>query len=153
MPRPKKTPAQLDAEIAIALAKASRPMNGKDADFFTRSSGDNAARQKAMHQALLTWPAFIVTDTSGRRTLLIHSGEMSNPEEGSHRVTKFGPDGPEGHIVRRSVLRLAQDLARDIYPAKLKEATEAQVIAWMSSPEYIEGAERVLEAQRWNERR
>ena len=149
--RPKKTPAQLDADIATALAKTRRPI--AKADFFTRPSQDAARRQKAVHQALLTWPALIVTNSRGKRTLLIHTGEMSNPEEGSHRVTLFGTDGPEGHIVRRSVTRLAQDLARDLFPAQIKPANEDQVMEWMSTPEYVEGAERVLEMQRRNERR
>ncbi len=150
-PRLKKTPAQLDADIAIALARAAQPI--PKADFFTRPSIDAAARQKAMHQALLTWPAIIATNSRGKRTLLIHSGEMSNPEEGAHRVTMFGTDGPHGHLVRKSVHRLAQDLSRDLFPVSLKPASEDQVMAWMSTAEYIEGAERVLEAQRWNERR
>ena len=149
-PRPKKTPAQLDAEIATALALTERPI--AKAEFFTRPSQDAARRQKAVHQALLTWPAFVVTDRRGKRTLLIHSGEMSNPEEGAHRVTMFGADGPVGHIARRSLTRLAQDLSRDLWPARITPADDLQVMEWMSTPEYAEGAERALEMQRRNAR-
>jgi hypothetical protein len=146
----RKTPAQLDREIAESLAKTTAPIANED--LFTRSTIDSNRRQKAMHQALLTWNAFIVTGPRGRRTLLIQSGEMSNPEEGPHRVTMFLADGPEGHISRKSLTRLAQDLSRDLFPSKIEAATEDQVMRWMSTPEYIEGSERVLEMQRRNRR-
>ena len=146
----RKTPAQLDREIAESLAKTSVPVAKED--LFTRSTIDSNRRQKAMHQALLTWPALIVTGPRGRRTLLIQLGEMSNPEEGSHRVTMFLPDGPEGHIARKSITRLAQDLSRDLFPSKIEPASEDQVMRWMSTPAYIEGAEHVLEMQRRNRR-
>ena len=149
-PKRKKTPAQLDREIAQALAKTTEPIAKED--LFTRSTIDSNRRQKAMHQALLTWPALIVTGPRGRKTLLIQSGEMSNPEEGPHRVTLFLADGPEGHIARKSITRLAQDLSRDLFPTKIEPASEDHVMRWMSTPEYIEGAERVLEMQRRNRR-
>jgi hypothetical protein len=151
MPRSKKTPAQLDREIEESLAKTRVPIAKED--LFARAPRDSLRRQKAMHQALLTWPALIVTGPRGRKTLLIQSGEMSNPEEGPHRVTMFLADGPEGHIVRKSITRLAQDLSRDLFPSKIEPATEDQVMRWMSTPEYIEGSARVLEMQRRNERR
>jgi hypothetical protein len=77
---------------------------------------------------------------------------MSNPAEGSHRVTKLLPDGPEGHITRRSITRLAQDLARDLAPERIEPASEERVAAWVSTPEYAEGAERVFEMQQRNRR-
>jgi hypothetical protein len=150
----KKTRAQLDAEIDEVLrrpisreAKTSpEPLR----EFAERVSTNSKLRQKRLHQALFRYPALIVTDRRGRQTLLIHSGEMSNPEEGEHRVTKFLADGPEGHVTRRSIARLAQDLSRDLSPDRIEPADDDRVMAWMSTPEYAEGSERVLEMQRRN---
>ena len=147
----KKTAAQLDAEIAEVLAT---PQLGKGSlSAFVESVGRVAARrQKRLHQALLAHQALIVTDSGGRRTLLIQSGEMSNPEEGKHRVTKYLEDGPEGHVTRTSITRLAQDLSRDLGPVKIEPASEARVMAWMGTKEFEEGSARVFEMQRRNRR-
>lgn len=151
-----KSRAQLDAEIAEALrrplSRGPRPPSESLTEFSERVSKESAHRQKRLHQALLRHPAVIVTDRRGRQTLLITSGEMSNPAEGSHRVTKLLPDGPEGHITRRSITRLAQDLARDLAPERIEPASEERVAAWVSTPEYAEGAERVFEMQQRNRR-
>ena len=152
-----KSRAQLDAEIREALR---RPLTSRDPkvpkeslrELSERVSRESKLRQKRLHQALLRHPALIVTDSHGRRTLLISSGEMSNPEEGSHRVTMLLPDGPQGHITRTSITRLAQDLSRDLWPHRIEPADDAQVMAWVSTPEYVEGSERVLEMQRRNRR-
>lgn len=77
---------------------------------------------------------------------------MSNPSEGAHRVTMLLPDGPQGHITRKSITRLAQDLSRDLMPDRITPVDEDQVMAWVSTPEYSEGSERVLEMQRRNRR-
>lgn len=151
-----KSRAQLDAEIREALLRpiSRGPVSTPETlrDFSERVARESKSRQKRMHQALLRHPALIVTDRRGRRTLLISSGEMSNPAEGAHRVTKLLPDGPEGHITRKSVTRLAQDLSRDLMPERIEPASEEQVMAWVSTPEYEEGSEHVLEMQRRNRR-
>lgn len=152
----KKSPARLDAEIEAALrAPLSRgPIASSESllDFSERVSRERKKRQKRLHQALLRHPALIVTDRRGRRTLLILSGEMSNPEEGAHRVTKLLEDGPEGHITRRTIAHLARDLAGDLTPDRIEPADDDRVTAWVSTPQYIEGSERVLEMQRRNRR-
>jgi hypothetical protein len=145
-----KTNAQLAAEIEAALAT---PRLGKDLRAFSESvKRVGSARQKRLHQALLKHPAIVVTDSTGRKTLLLQSGEMSNPSEGAHRVTMFWTDGPSGHITRKSIMRLAQDLSRDLSPVKIEPATDAEVMAWMDTAEYHEGSKRVLEMQRRNQR-
>ena len=93
-----------------------------------------------------------MTDRRGGQTLLISSGEMSNPEDGAHRVTKLLRDGPWGHVTRRSVAQLAQELAQDLAPDRIEPASEERVMAWVSTPEYVEGSERVMEMQRRNRR-
>ena len=151
-----KSRAQLDAEIREALRRplSRGPASSKESlrDFAERVARESKARQKRMHQALLRYPALIVTDSRGRQTLLIISSEMSNPEEGPHRVTMFLPDGPQGHITRKSILRLAEDLSRDLAPNHIEPADDEQVNAWVSTPEYVEGSERVFEMQRRNQR-
>jgi hypothetical protein len=47
---------------------------------------------------------------------------------------------------------LAQDLSRDLMPNRIEPVDENQVMAWVSTPEYIEGSARVLEMQRRNRR-
>ncbi len=151
-----KSKKQLDDEIAAALRRplSRGPISSSESlrQFAERVSSESKLRQKRLHQALLRHPALIVTDRRGRQTLLISSGEMSNPEEGTHRVTKLLRDGPEGHITRKSVTRLAQDLSRDLSPHQIEPADDDQVNAWVSTPEYIEGSERVLEMQQRNRR-
>jgi hypothetical protein len=152
-----KSRAQLDAEIRESLSSpisTQGPGAPKESlhELVDRVSRESKSRQKRLHQALLRHPALIVTDHRGRRTLLISSGEMSNPEEGAHRVTLLLPDGPQGHITRKSIMRLAQDLSRDLMPNRIEPVDEDQVTAWVSTPEYSEGSERVLEMQRRNRR-
>jgi hypothetical protein len=152
-----KSRVQLDAEIRAALL---RPISSRGTkapkeplrEMVERVSRESKSRQKRLHQALLRYPAIVVTDHHGRRTLLISSGEMSNPEEGAHRVTMLLPDGPQGHITRKSITRLAQELSRDLMPNRIEPVDEDQVMAWVSTPEYVEGSERVLEMQRRNRR-
>lgn len=140
--------------MALLQPLSQGPVGPKESlhDFSERVSREAKSRQKRLHQALLRYPALIVTDRRGRRTLLISSGEMSNPSEGAHRVTMLLPDGPQGHITRKSILRLAQDLSRDLFPDRIEPADEDTVMAWISTPEYLEGSERVLEMQRRNQR-
>ena len=153
MAQPRK---QLEAEIAAALRRPiiRGPIGPSESltAFSERVSQVNKLRQKRLHQALLRYPALIVTDRRGRQTLLISSGEMSSPEEGAHRVTKLLRDGPEGHVTRKSIARLAQDLSRDLAPERIEPASEDQVMAWVSTPEYVEGSERIMEMQRRNRR-
>jgi hypothetical protein len=152
-----KSRAQLDAEIEEVLRRPisrGQPAGGPESliDLSERVSRERKTRQKRLHQALLRYPALVVTDRRGRQTLLISSGEMSNPQEGAHRVTKLLRDGPEGHVTRRSITRLAQDLARDLTPDRIEPASDSEVSAWVSTPEYVEGSERVFEMQRRNQR-
>lgn len=151
-----KSRAQLDAEIREALRRplSHSSVTPKESllNFAKLVALKSKARQKQMCQALLRYPAIIVTDSRGRQTLLIASGEMSNPKEGAHRVTMFLPDGPQGHITRKSILRLAEDPSRDLTPDRIEPASAEQVNTWMSTPEYVEGSEHVFEMQRRNRR-
>jgi hypothetical protein len=153
MPKSRK---QLDAEVTAALQRPIPRVQIKPSeslsDFSDRVSQVSKLRQKRLHQALLRLPALILTDHRGRQTLLISSGEMSNPKEGAHRVTKLLRDGPEGHVTRKSITSLAKELSRDLAPERIDPASEEQVMEWVSTPEYVEGSERVLEMQQRNRR-
>lgn len=152
----KKPRAQIEAEIREALGRpVSRGPIGKGESlgaFAERVGRESKARQKRLHQALLRHPALFVTDRRGRKTLLVLSGEMSNPQEGAYRVTSLLRDGPSGHVTRASIARLAQDLSRDLSPDRIEPASEDDVTAWVTTPEYLEGSERVFEMQRRNRR-
>lgn len=147
---------RLDAEVAAYLDQpiSAGPLGRSESlsDYAERASREAGRRQKRLHQALLRHAALVVTDSRGRRTLLILSGEMSNPSEGRHRVTMLLPDGPLGHLTRPSVADLARDLARDLMPDRIRPVDDAEVTAWVSTREYAEGAERVMEVQRRNQR-
>ena len=150
----KKSRAELDAEIDRALAAGIMPPKGRPLrDFAHDVEVQSKRRQKRLHQMLLAHHGLVVTDGGGKQTLLIRSGEMSNPEEGAHRVTEYLKDGPRGHMTRKTITRLAQDLSRDLAPVKIEAADDDRVMAWMTTPEYEAGVAHVLEMQRRNERR
>jgi hypothetical protein len=154
-----KSRTQLEADIAAALRRpiTHDPIKPSESlrsfsERFSQVSKLRKLRQKRLHQALLRHPALVVTDRRGRQTLLISSGEMSNPEEGAHRVTKLLKDGPEGHVTRNTITSLARELSRDLAPERIEPASEERVMEWVTTPEYVEGSERVLEMQRRNRR-
>jgi hypothetical protein len=104
---------KLDREIAAALSVPN--IKAVPLREFVEANAARAKRnEKRMHQALLKYQAMIVTGPGGKRTLLIQSGEMSNPSEGAIRVTEYEEDGPRGHVTRKTIHRLAQDLASDL---------------------------------------
>ena len=148
-----KTKAQLDREIeeALELASPISPTIKESLRGYAEGVGKRTKlRQKLLHKAMLEHQALFVTRSDGKRVLVIQSGEMSNPEEGAFRATEYWSDGPRGHTTRKSVMRLAQDLSYDLDPRKIEPASEAEVMAWMSTPEYEEGTKHVLEMQRRN---
>lgn len=95
-------------------------------------------------------PALIGTDGRGNVEMMIVSGEMQTPEEGAFRVTYFLPDGPRGHDVRDSIADIADLIASNRY-VSVEPATEDEVEAWTSTPEFAEGSKRVAFIQAINE--
>lgn len=150
-----KTKAQLEREIkeALELASPISPSIKESLRGYSEGVGKRAKlRQKLLHKAMLEHQALIVTRSDGKRVLVIQSGEMSNPSEGTFRATEYWSDGPRGHTTRKSLTRLAQDLASDLSPKKIEPASEEDVMRWMGTREFDEGTKRVLEMQRFNER-
>lgn len=81
--------------------------------------------------------------------LALVTGELSDPAAGAHRVTYFGTDGPYGHATRPSMRRIAEEIEDTLQPP-YESLTEDEVIAWTSTPEFIDGAKRVAYVQAEN---
>jgi len=108
------------------------------------------ARIRQIADAFASSPAIITTDTASRRELVLMTDDPL--ERGSRRVTYLAKDGPRGHFTSASHRALIEHVA-DGYPVHARPATDADVIVWTSTPEYADGARRVLEVQRANEAR
>jgi hypothetical protein len=93
-------------------------------------------------------PAILLTYRGSRSDLAIYSGDPSEP--GRVRVTLLAPDGPRGHVTRDDLAALVEAVI-DYGPETARPATDAEVIAWTSTEEYVAGAERVEMIRRWNE--
>ncbi len=72
--------------------------------------------------------------------MAILSGELSDTREGKYRVTFFAPDGPVGHSTRPTELECFKEVADTMHDGPIAPMTEAEVIAWTSSPEFERGA-------------
>ena len=107
-----------------------------------------AARTEAVYRALKTSPAIIVSH-QGRDGLYILTREMSRPDEGAWRLTNFAKDGPWGHDTRHTIHELAELVARS-HPTSVRAASDEDVIAWTTTPEFLAGAKRVAFIQAIN---
>jgi SPP1 gp7 family putative phage head morphogenesis protein len=119
-------------------------------DILKRGQADKAARTAKVKDAMAKSPAVILTDKSGNETLMIQSGETANPDEGAHRLSFFAKDGPLGHATRVSVDKLVEKVAIDYDVASARPATDDDVLAWTSTPEFAAGSQRVAEVQKAN---
>lgn len=109
-----------------------------------RLRDQSEARVAAVVAALEASPAIIVDSE-----LYILSPEISHPEDGEWRLTSFMADGPWGHDTRATVRDLAK-LVADRRPKSVRPATEAEVISWTSTPEFVLGSKRVAFIQAIN---
>lgn len=119
-------------------------------DWLARINRRQNERRTRMREALANNDAVWIETVSGRRVLLLKTPEMSNPDEGSIRVTQFDEDGPIGHKTRATVDALAKEIADDWHPHVITPATEAEVMALTSTERFAEGAARVTAVQRAN---
>lgn len=90
----------------------------------------------------------LVATAHGREYLLILSDSTTRPS--GFQITTFGSDGPIGHVegtLDEVLDRTASDLGR----ARLEPVGDDQVLAWTSTPEFIDGSNRVTYVQAWNE--
>jgi hypothetical protein len=117
-------------------------------EILSRATAEKEARTSAIERAFAESPAIIMTGYGGRLELVIMTPEMGEPGA-QMRVTYFLPDGPRGHATRATRAALVEDVA-EYHPTEVRPATEDEVIAWTSTPEYIEGSARVAEIQRLN---
>lgn len=102
-----------------------------------RLRNEHGRRYGAIKKALASSPAIIVSQ--GRHEqLLIKSGE-TRPGGLPWRVTTFMPDGPWGHQEYKDDAEIFEDLARSHFDS-VRPASEAEVMAWTSTPAYQRGA-------------
>lgn len=139
---PAEKPRPTDAELKAAY----------EADYFADGAAEtwHARRIENVAKAFDTSPAIIVTGSDGRETLLIKSGEHSNPEEGAHRVSAFAKDGPIGHTTRATMAKLHEEVIYDYNPESVRAATDDDVMAWTGTAEFADGAAKVAEIQKQN---
>lgn len=133
----KKTSAQLEREIKESL------------EGFRASK---RARHGVVLRAIRSAPvAIVMTDRHGRETLAIVTREMSRASDGAWRASVYWRDGPVGHITRKTLGTIANELATDYTPKSVRVVDDSTVIAWTGTDEFAEGARRVAEVQAWNE--
>jgi lysophospholipase L1-like esterase len=157
-----KNPAPTRREMFAGPLMLGAPMlagNDDDEDdatdfgeetWFERIRRRDHERRARITKAMAKSPAVILTDGSGRETLVVITGEMQNTDEGKHRATYLAADGPVGHVTRKTLDKVIEEIDRDYRPASVRAATDEEVMAWTSTPEYEEGARRVAEVQRAN---
>jgi hypothetical protein len=110
----------------------------------------DADRKKQKAEVLAAWsvsPAILVVHERGREEVVILSPEPSNPELGPMRATTLMRDGPWGHNVGTTD-KLAEDVRGYV---SVRPLSEAEVMAWTSMPQYVEGAKAVAFIQADNE--
>ena len=103
-------------------------------------------RRELIASAHAASPAIIVVGY-GRETLLIVTPEIGHD---GVRATQLDHDGPTGHISASDVAKLLIRIDEEYRPTAARPATEDEVIAWTSTPEFQRGAEHVALVQREN---
>lgn len=125
--------------------------NPFDREAFARERDDRKAkhgrRVQEIADAFDTSPAVVITDRWDRRTLYILSGDTTGS---AFRVSRFGEDGPYGHFEASSLVEAFERVAQD-EPKALEPIGDDEVIAWTTTPAFIEGAKHVAYQQAWNE--
>ncbi len=108
---------------------------------------ETGVRRAALRDAFAISPAVIVTydkplpSGEPNQQLLLLSGEMQPTADGAYRITTMMKDGPWGHSTRATVDELIEE--NTPWGATVHPASEVEVIAWTSTPEYIEGSKWV----------
>lgn len=120
---------------------------GEDS-WFSRINAKREARLNIVKRAIESSPAVIVND-GYRDQLMIISGEMQNPSKGAFRVTTFGDDGPIGHATQKTMDKIAEEISYSGFKT-IRPASDEDVIAWTSTPRFIEGSKRVAFTQAAN---
>lgn len=116
-------------------------------DEITRLRKEQGKRYGAIKKAFAQSSAIIVR-SGDREQLLIKSGETRVGGK-PWRVTTFMPDGPWGHNEYKDDHEIFEDLARGLF-TDVRPASEDEVIAWTSTPEFTRGAAAVAMIQAEN---
>src|SRR5574337_877642 len=107
------------------------------------------ARIHAVTAALAASPALIITASDGKRDLLMVSPDTYPGAAGELRITTFMPDGPLGHTNAADPKKAAERIA-EMHWVSISPASEAEVMAWTSAPEFVIGSKRVAIVQAAN---
>lgn len=114
-----------------------------------RMRRDRETAERRLTDAFLESPAVFVTE-GDLEELWILSPEL-DPKEGIFRVTFFRRDGPRGHHSGESLQALVRELAR--HRQEVTPASDADVVAWTTTPEFEEGVKQVSLVQADNQLR
>ena len=85
-------------------------------------------RRRAMVAAAFALSPAVLAVFSWGPECIVLSREMSRPDEGPMRITRFREDGPAGHHANTRE-KIVDYLAAD-YPESCRAMTEAEVMAW-----------------------
>jgi hypothetical protein len=88
-----------------------------------------------IEQALESSPAIRGMSFGKDPRMAIMSGELSDLASGNYRVTFFGPDGPHGHTTKKTKEEIAKAVL-DTMKQPIAPMTDAEVMAWTSTPEF-----------------
>lgn len=89
-----------------------------------------------------------VRSTRGLPILALVGPEMSARDEGAFRVTYLGADGPRGHVTRREIAQIYDDILDNVEGPV--SASDLDVVAWTNTPEYLHGSRLVAMTQAEN---
>lgn len=97
-----------------------------------------AERIKLLEMLLASTPAIRGMVGDHPRLALV-TGELSDHDQGAYRVTYFGTDGPYGHRTRRTMHDIAIEIEDTLSPP-FEPMTEAEVMAWTTTEEFVHGS-------------
>jgi len=109
---------------------------------------NKAAALAAITSAFAQSPA-ILGHGYGKPMMAIKSGELSDLDAGTLRVTFFGPDGPHGHSTRKTDREIAEEVATTM-KGPFRPMDDDDVMAWQSTPEFQRGSRLVAFVQAEN---
>lgn len=122
----------------------------------TKRNPPNTDRDKFMAElenAFEISPAVIVTRMYGKARhehLWIFSPSKLYDGRDGYRVTMFDHDGPMGHEEAETIDDLLEQM-KTFGVHQLEPVGDDAVMAWTTTPEFIDGSKRVLYTQKWNE--
>jgi hypothetical protein len=118
--------------------------NSDDTDLDVAEAAYEAWQMKRQEKLAQIEGIFAVTpairgDSRGEPRMAIKSGELSDRKYGPIRVTFFGPDGPYGHVTKKTDLEAAEAVLEFMSPPYSAMA-DADVMEWTTTPAFERGS-------------